>query len=662
MTPARLRPVACMLLLAAGIPCAGAQSVTAPSFDALLHTGRLLQGGARGQGVRVGVISGGTSFYATLARQGILPTVAFYGEGVSHGDEGDWMLQIVHRIAPKAQLAFCPGGAQAQTVACARVLIERFHADVIVDDINPQPVYAFPDDKDIGYTELSREHPNVLFFTGAGNNAGGYYQGRWTPTPLMLGATTYEAQDFGASEADPRDPYERLRVPAGTGIKIMLGTNADPNGQPRCSAANPEVTLVLLDGSDQVLDSSHSRCPVLTLSEPHPPPSHRPLRVAVLLPAGRQPAGFRLKLVVEQLRAQAVSPLPLDYRSEGGAGNSATAPRLVAVAALDPNTGWQQRYLYEAFANSGPQCMDYTRAGARWTHLPAPRCIRQPAFAVPDNMPVVMRGKDDERYAPYSGDSAAGPAAAGVAALLLSAHVPADRLIALLEQTAIPQIDTPGWDRHYGYGLIDADAAAVKAGILPPTRSADPPAQIIPLFQSTTAFLEDRQLELQARHGDRDALVRLESAAREGEADAEAWLAQYAHDNGNETLAAQWALAAAERGEPIAQSLLGYLYNRGRGVPLDPRAAQAWWWRAARAGVPAAMFNMGSNLASGRGAPSNPQLGYALMRAAYMRGLRFPSMARAMALVRLRMRFAQIGAAEHLAPHFADDPGAIPLQ
>lgn len=55
------------------------------------------------------------------------------------------MMQVVNQIAPRAQLALCPGGAPEQTVECAR------------------------------------EHPQVLFFTCAGNNGGGYYEGSWTP-------------------------------------------------------------------------------------------------------------------------------------------------------------------------------------------------------------------------------------------------------------------------------------------------------------------------------------------------------------------------------------------------------------------------------------------------------------------------------------------------
>ncbi len=661
MIPLRLRLATCIALLAGCISCAVAQELKAPSFEVLLHTQRLLRAGDLGQGIRVGVISTGTSNYAALLRQHILPSVSFYGGNASRGDEGDWMLQVVHRIAPRATLAFCPGGSAERTVACARRLVHTFHADIVVDDINPPPVFEFPSAKDIGYGRLSRAYPNVLFFTGAGNNGGGYYEGRWTPTQLTLDGVRYQAQDFGASVGDHSDPYDRLSVPPGAGVQVMLGTNADPNGAPQCSAGNPDVTLVLLTGFGRVLDSTHGRCPILRLTERHPPRGFKRLRLAVLLSAHSRPVGLELKLVAVVLGGLGVSPVPLEYRTDGGAGNSATAPNLIAVAAVDPNTGWHQHYLYEPFANAGPQCMDYAWRRDQWARLPSVQCDRQPAFVAPDKMPVVMPGARNERFAPFSGDSAPGPAAAGVTALLLSAHVAAHRIVRLLERTALPQSAVQGWSAHYGYGLIDADAAAAAAGVLTPSRRTGTPHPGIAPFRLTQAFRRDRQLMRRARRGDGAALRQLRAGAREGSADAQAWLAQYEHGIGNEVRAVHWALAAALRGEPAAQSLLGSLYNRGWGVPMDPRAAEAWWWRAARAGYATAMFNIGTTIAGGRGATANPAFGFALMRAAMLRGFRFPAMLRALALARLHMGVSQIRPALTLARRFARDPGAIPV-
>lgn len=640
-------------------------AASTPDLGSLLHTGRLVQSGYQGQGVRVGVISAGASNYAALSRQQILPAdVTFLGDHSNDGDEGDWMMQVVHQIAPRAQLAFCPGGEPAQTVDCARELVTRFHADIVVDDLNPSPVYEYPTLKAAGFAELVHQHPDVLFFTGAGNNGGGYYEGRWTPTPVDVDGTRYLAQDFGRSLGEGSDSYDALELPPGTDAALLLGTTSSPTGAPsQCDANNPDVRLALFDANGAMLGSVNSRCPLLQLKYRNSGLQPRQVRVAVLLPAGSHVGAFALKLVAVRLGG-GTSPVTLNHRTGGGAGNSATATGLIAVAAVDPNSGWRNRFLYEDFANAGPQCLNETQAGpSRWSVLAQPQCFQQPAFVVPDRAVVAMPGPAGDRYEPFIGNSSAGPAAAAVAALLRSARIPAGRVVELLEHTAIAQTDTPGWDAHYGYGLIDADAAAVAAGVLPAVRSADAvasrPEKLEP-FHPTPAFLRNRLLGEQAQRGNREALARLTDAAKSGDVEAQTWLATYQHGVGNDTEAARWALTAADQGEPVAQGFLGSMYNRGWGVPEDPRAAQSWWLRAARAGVASALFNLGTTVAHGRGAPADPVLGYALMRAASSRGMQFSPMDTDIAEIRSSLNPQQLQAGEIQAARFAADPVAVP--
>jgi TPR repeat protein len=48
--------------------------------------------------------------------------------------------------------------------------------------------------------------------------------------------------------------------------------------------------------------------------------------------------------------------------------------------------------------------------------------------------------------------------------------------------------------------------------------------------------------------------------------------------------AAHWARLAADQGHPRAQALLGYLYETGKGLPLDYVSAYTWYSRAVAAG------------------------------------------------------------------------------
>ncbi|MGH8150806.1 MAG: hypothetical protein ACRETB_12655 [Steroidobacteraceae bacterium] len=656
----------CAMASPAFVAAASTSEAATPALVDILHAHRLLQSGREGQGVRVGVISGGASSYAALVGEKALPgDVQFYGGDQGDGDEGDWMMQVVHQLAPRAQLAFCSGGPDETPVTCARQLVTDFHANVVVDDMSPQPVFDYPTPKAVGYAELAAEHPDVLFFTGSGNNGGGYYERPWVVTSVVVDGVAYAAQDFGRSVGEGTDPYNAFRLPPGAQVVVIAGTNLDPTGAPQdCDADNPRVTLALLDSQGGLLTAVSSHCPVLQLQFRNGDFGPQEVSIAVLLPAGADPRSLTLKLVA--LRAGAgVTPLALHYRTAGGAGNSATARHLVAVAGVDPSSGWRDHYIYEAFANSGPQCLSYGGTGPDgWVRLLVPSCVQQPAFAAPDRTMVLMPGPDGEESRPFVGDSAAGPAAGGAAALLLSAGVPAGRILALLERTAIPQVTGVGWNRHYGYGLLDVDAAAVAAGVLARTGAAgeDAPPLGEPLpFHPTAMFLRYRQLSLQARQGDQQALAALQTAAQSGDPDAQSWLGQYASGAGDNVSAARWMLAAANQGQPFAQGFLGSMYNRGLGVPMDARAAQAWWLRAARRGVASAMYNIGTTIAAGRGAPADPALGYALMRAASRRGFRFPPMNARMGELRATLDAEQLQAANIEAERFAADPSTIPV-
>jgi len=79
-----------------------------------------------------------------------------------------------------------------------------------------------------------------------------------------------------------------------------------------------------------------------------------------------------------------------------------------------------------------------------------------------------------------SGTSFAAPIVSGIGALLWSADTTLTNaeVRALIEGTAADQVgdpaeDTVGWDPHYGHGRVDAFAALVASGVLPPSGTID---------------------------------------------------------------------------------------------------------------------------------------------------------------------------------------------
>ncbi|MFT4098048.1 MAG: tetratricopeptide repeat protein [Rhodoblastus sp.] len=67
----------------------------------------------------------------------------------------------------------------------------------------------------------------------------------------------------------------------------------------------------------------------------------------------------------------------------------------------------------------------------------------------------------------------------------------------------------------------------------------------------------------------------------------------------------------AYQGDPRAQAWLGYLYDKGIGVPQNYEKAVYWWHCAADRGQPHAQFLLGMAHDLGRGAPQDYVLAYA---------------------------------------------------
>jgi TPR repeat protein len=86
---------------------------------------------------------------------------------------------------------------------------------------------------------------------------------------------------------------------------------------------------------------------------------------------------------------------------------------------------------------------------------------------------------------------------------------------------------------------------------------------------------------------------------------ANADTAYAAYQSGNHATALRLARPLAEAGDARAESLLGLIYYRGRGVPKDYGEAVKWFHRAADQGDTAAQFYLGTMFAEGEGVPKD---------------------------------------------------------
>lgn len=81
--------------------------------------------------------------------------------------------------------------------------------------------------------------------------------------------------------------------------------------------------------------------------------------------------------------------------------------------------------------------------------------------------------------------------------------------------------------------------------------------------------------------------------------------AEVAYQKGNYETALRLARPLAEQGDARAQSLLGRMYARGRGVPVDEGQAANWFRSAADQGNTSAQLTLGNMYAEGRGVPQD---------------------------------------------------------
>ena len=67
--------------------------------------------------------------------------------------------------------------------------------------------------------------------------------------------------------------------------------------------------------------------------------------------------------------------------------------------------------------------------------------------------------------------------------------------------------------------------------------------------------------------------------------------------------AVKWYRKAADQGEALAQSTLGFMYAKGQGVPQNYAEAVRWFRKAADQGNARAQRNLGFMYANGQGVP-----------------------------------------------------------
>ncbi|MES2517902.1 MAG: S8 family serine peptidase, partial [Bacteroidota bacterium] len=464
--------------------------------------------GVNGTGVKVGVLSdsynnlGGANAGVTAGElpgntnpQGFITPITVLSDIASGGtDEGRAMIEIVHDVAPGAQLYFYTAfNSEADFAAGIRALADA-GCKVIIDDVFYFDEPFFQDGIVAQAVDYAVNVKGATYFSSAGNQANQSYE-----APFQ--ASTYEpiagetAHNFGTADA----PIYFLPIRATSTNGFRLGFQWD---EPYLSAGNESP------GSASDLNiyiaNFNSTTNVYTLAagsfgdninqDPFEFTSLSGVATRYILitkKSGPDPTRIRFTNFSGVNWTTSTPPTVVGIKAGANAGHSNSVGAIACAAASydkTPAFGVNPPTV-ESFSSKGGTKIMFSKFGVR---LPAPVDRFKPEITAPDNANTsfFFAGYDYEPDGKpnFAGTSAAAPHAGAVAALMLQGNpllTPAQIKTALINScTDMDDPTTDGFDTGFDYGtgngLIKADAA-VQATINPNCASA-----VITTTRSTT--------------------------------------------------------------------------------------------------------------------------------------------------------------------------------
>ncbi|HEV7402244.1 MAG TPA: S8 family serine peptidase, partial [Chthoniobacteraceae bacterium] len=436
-----------------------------------------------GLGVKIGVISDSADYLANSQSTGELGPVTVLDDFPGETGEGTAMLEIVHDLAPGAELFFATAYHSEASFAQNILNLRAAGCDIIIDDVgyfDESPFQNGPVAEAV--EQVSAD--GALVFSAAGNegNKDRGTSGTWEGDFADGGATTAPISKAG-----------RLHSFGGLSYNVVTATGfgetlfwTDPLG-----ASNNDYDLYVLssDGTSIVAFSNTtqngSQDPVEVIAQ-----SQQPISAGMRLIVVKAASAAPRFLQVSTLRGT------LTTSTNGKVAGHAACPSVLSVAAVSASAGtaFTTANRVETFSSDGPRRFFYNTDGTPITpgNLSATggRVLQKPDIAAADRVATSVPG-----FSSFAGTSAAAPHAGAIAALLKSQNLKmtSQELRAALIANAI-DIEGPGVDRDTGYGIVrpgptlltlPAGAKVEKVSVsiaaesfLPPNGAPDPGEQV----------------------------------------------------------------------------------------------------------------------------------------------------------------------------------------
>ncbi len=449
--------------------------------------------GVDGSGVTVGVLSdsfdtSGVGSYLTDQTTNDLPgpnntqgrttPVTVLQDSPNGTDEGRAMLQLVHDVAPGADLQFATANPSQAAFANNIRALDAAGSDVIVDDVI---YYAEPMFQDglVAQAVDSVAANGKSYFSAAGNNDRQSYESAFVDSGVA-GPSGGELHDFDTSAGV--DSQQQYTIQPGASVIFVLQWD-QPFGSLGGAASQSDVDLLIFDSAGNVITSISSinnniGGDALELTG-FANNSATPQTFSVGFELVSGPAPGKLKYVEFDQGGVSVDEYATDSPTSYGHANAQGAEAVGAAAYF--NT--------PEFGVSPPQLDPYSSAGGidilfdtDGTRLGSPSVRQTPDIVGPDGGNTSFFGQDiptdSDSFPNFFGTSAAAPHAAAVAALMLDAAGGAGTLspnsIYNIMQNTATDMDVSGVDDNSGYGFIDAFQAVQTAEV-----SGDQPPPLV---------------------------------------------------------------------------------------------------------------------------------------------------------------------------------------
>ena len=414
-----------------------------------------------GTGLKIGILSdsfnllGGEA--ADQANGDLGSSITIVKEGTTGKDEGRAMAQLIHSIAPNAQIYFYTATVSENDFANGIKALAAQGCTVIVDDV----VY-FDESfyQDTGVITKAVEQvigQGVSYFTAAGNSGHNYYENAFAPLTVTLDQLgTVVAHDIGGGT-----PFEKVELNANARLDFTLQWT-EPFTTGPGSARQYNVGVALFDTSGNFIQkwtlSNLGGNPVLeintTLSN-----TAGEYRLVFYESAGTVTPGV-FKIIMFQGSTATIDGVGSGFGSGTSIGHQIVAAvnTVAAVNYTQTPAGGVAQPVVESFSSTGPGITYIAGSGAT---LATPITSSNPDFAATDGSPTSV-------FNPFFGTSAAAPNAAAVDLLVIQA----DGRLSNVQQTYVlaRSAVSTGDTTRGGAGLIQADVAvgfAVTAATTP---------------------------------------------------------------------------------------------------------------------------------------------------------------------------------------------------